>query len=93
MDVVTSIKKSAGSYRDVGDRMPVERKLERQLHRHCASMRLRKKLVDGEICTFRVNTLAMESVDGFILNYRRVVVLMGVFLDGCDVVLHQSLVS
>lgn len=90
MNVVAGVEKPASRDRDVADRMSVEGKLERQLHRHCTSMRLRKKFVDGEVCAGRVDAFSVESRGLFVLHDCAVVVFMIILVNRRDVVVQQS---
>lgn len=93
MDVVASVEESTSGDGDVGDRMAVEGKIERQLDRHCTSVRLRQQRVDSEIGAIRVNTLSVEIREILVSHDRRVVVLVVIFLDFRDVVLYQRQVA
>lgn len=93
MDVVACIEKTSGGDGDVGDGMTVEGKLKRQLHRHCSSMRFRKKFVYSEISASSVNAFAMEIREVFILNDGAVVIIMEILVAQSDVVLLECLIS
>lgn len=92
VNVITGVQKPASRDGDIGDWMPIEGKLKRQLHRHRASMWLRQKLVDGEILAVGVNTFAMKSGKILVLHDSAVVVLMMIFIDGRYVVFNERLI-
>lgn len=93
MDVVAGVEEPTSCDGDVGDWVTVEGKLERQLDRHCTSVRLRQQRIDGEVCAIRVDTLSMEIREVLVCHDRRVVVLVVILLDFRDVVLYQRQVA
>lgn len=89
VDVVASVEEPTGGDGDVGDRMSIERKLERKLHCHRAPVRLRKQLVDGEVGALRVDALPMERRVFLVLDHGAIVILVEIFVDRRDAVVRQ----
>lgn len=93
MNVVAGVEEAARRDRNVGDGVAVEWKLERQLDRHRASMRLREQRVDGEVGAVRIDARPMEIRKVLVGDDGRVVVLVVVLLDFRDIVLEQRRVA